>query len=244
MGVVTRDTLGHPIAGAEVALPRLGRALQTNDRGEFQFSNVPPGGYEVDIRAIGFESLKATIELKAGQTIDGDLTLTPALVSLDTVHSTAANLARGHDIELRDFESRKKAKASGATFYDDSLLRKRENDQLVTVLGHMAGARVILGGTAVAPGDGAYLASGLNVTDGKPEFFSSPHPCFVTVYRDGINIFQNNDGSGRPAPDFSQEKVSDYSGVEYYPTPSMAPAQYSQTGNSCGVLLLWTRRNP
>lgn len=60
------------------------------------------------------------------------------------------------------------------------------------------------------PGDGAYLASGLNVTDAPP--------------------------------DFSRERVSDYSAVEYYPAPSMAPAQYTQTGSSCGVLLLWTRQ--
>lgn len=249
MGVVTRDTLGHPIAHAEVALPSLGRAMQTNDRGEFQFSDLPPGHYEVDIRAIGFESFKAAIDIAPGQTINGDLTLIRAPVSLDTVRSTAANLIRGHDIELEEFEDRKKAHASSATFYDDSVLRKHDNEQLITMLGHMAGARVIIGtGTAVGPayGPGAYLASSMNGTDGKPVFFGASNlPCYVTVYRDGINVFTNNDGSGHHAPDFSTEKVSDYSGIEYYPSPSMAPAQYSQTGSSgCGVLLLWTRRNP
>lgn len=250
MGVVTRDTLGHPIASAQVALPSLNRGMQTNARGEFQFSDVPPGRYEVDIRAIGFESFTATIDIAPGQTINGDLTLTPSVISLDTVRSTVANVVRGREIELREFDSRKKSHASGATFFDDSLLRRRDNDQLVSLLGHMPGARVIIGGAlngrdpGATPGQGTYLASALNVTDGKPEFFASTLPCYVTVYRDGINVFQNNDGSGRYPPDFSLEKVSDYSGIEYYPTPAMAPAQYSQTGNSCGVLLLWSRRQP
>lgn len=250
MGVVTRDTLGHPIAGAEVALPSLSRAIQTNERGEFQFADVPPGRYDISIHAIGFENFTATIDIAPGQTVNGDLTLTAALVSLDTVHSTAPNVVRGHAIELKDFEDRKKAHTSGATFYDDSVLRKHDNEQLISVLGHMAGARVIIGGSvtstdpAVSPGSGTYLASGMNATDGRPVFSGASNlPCYVSVYKDGLNVFMNNDGSGRFPPDFGSEKVSDYSGVEYYPTPSMAPPQYSRTGASCGVLLLWSRRN-
>jgi hypothetical protein len=75
------DPHGAVIAGARVTATRTGvgksRETTTNDSGVFVFSNLPPGSYEVRIRADGFKDKvsSAPITLQIGETITLDATL-------------------------------------------------------------------------------------------------------------------------------------------------------------------------
>jgi hypothetical protein len=53
-GTVVRDSLGHEVAGAEVMLPDLRRAVKANYRGEFKIGRLPAGRHALMIRQVGF----------------------------------------------------------------------------------------------------------------------------------------------------------------------------------------------
>ena len=69
-------------------------------------------------------------------------------------------------------------------------------------------------------------------------------PCPVALYVDGLPIFSPgpNGTDSRMVPDFDTYNTGDYAGVEYYAGGGSVPERYNATNNSCGVLLLWTKR--
>jgi hypothetical protein len=224
-GVVTGDALGHPVTSAEVRLPELNRVAQSNAQGEFRFADVPAGHYLVVVRAIGFNTFADSIVVADGQTLDGDLTLSPTVTTLDRIRTTAVSVKRIPP-SLREFESRRLSSPTGF-FLSDSALRRHDRETLSSVVGMLPGVHTVFGNkTTTVHLASAKLASGT--------------PCLFTVYKDGLKIFQMGDGSDEP-PDFGQIRVEDYAGVEVYPTPAQTPAQYSATGTGCGVIVLWSR---
>jgi hypothetical protein len=235
MGIVTRDTLSHGVRGAEIRLPQLGLAAQTDVNGEFRFDAVPAGRYAVTVRAIGFEQFADSIDIAAGKTLDGDLTLRPAATQLDTL-ITKADAPNTVPPLLRDFESRRKMHTAGA-FLDDSTLRAHDDEHLSSLIGMLPGVRTVHQQFKT----GVYLASAMSTTDGGPVFMSRPAPCMLNVFENGIRIYQGGPGGVGEPPDFSNIRVSDYSGVEVYVSASVLPPQFAATGNSCGAILLWTR---
>ena len=67
-------------------------------------------------------------------------------------------------------------------------------------------------------------------------------PCFVTVYVDGIRVYESNAmTSAEEPPDAYHVANRDLAGVEFYPDGGVAPPEYNKTGSGCGILLLWTR---
>jgi iron complex outermembrane receptor protein len=57
-----------PIAGVTVRLLELDRYAQSNERGEFLFTNVPSGSYKLFVRLVGFASMTNTVEVGSGTT--------------------------------------------------------------------------------------------------------------------------------------------------------------------------------
>jgi hypothetical protein len=230
-GVVTRDTIGTPVAGAEIRLLDIGRSARSDAKGEFRFAGVPAGSLNVTVRAVGFEPFVATVTIAAGQTLDADLTLTPASVLLDTVRSVGSR----HPAlpwKMQEFESRRQTAASGQ-FLTDSLLHAHQDEMMASLVGMLNGAKLAYSPKSTA----VYLASSRNGGSGKPAFLDTGGgPCLVTVYVDGIQVYP-----GGEAPDFGHMKAGEYAGVEFYASPSQVPAQYSRTGTSCGVVLLWRK---
>jgi hypothetical protein len=77
-GTVHDRNFGEGIAGANVRLMSLERVLETESRagGLFEFHNVPPGGYEMNIKGPGYIRQKQHIELQK------DMNPEPVVVSL------------------------------------------------------------------------------------------------------------------------------------------------------------------
>ena len=53
------------VSGATVEIQHLGSAI-TNEKGEFNFSRVPPGNYSVKVSSIGFQSLERSLVIQSG----------------------------------------------------------------------------------------------------------------------------------------------------------------------------------
>lgn len=182
-GVVTSDSLGHAVTRAEIALPELQRTTIANERGEFRFGDVPTGHYAVTVRAIGFQVFTSTIDVVAGQTLDGELMLLPTVAQLDSVRTTARATPRVPP-QLQEFEARQKARMSGY-FLTDSMLRRREQDNLASMIAMLPGVSV-----QTAP-QGVFLGSshGGNTVGPIFETGGGGHGCYFTVYLDGQKIY-------------------------------------------------------
>jgi hypothetical protein len=233
VGTVARDSVGTAVGQAQIQIPQLSLSTTTNYQGEFRFGNVPPGRYAVTVRAVGFQPFNDSISVKAGATVDGDIILTALPVSLETVHTTAANTAPKHFIssELNDFEERRK-RHLGGNFLADSELSTTTNHSL---------ARLLQSKFSNISPLGDYIRAGRDHVKGNPLIPGSP-PCIPRLYIDGTLTFDPASKGATP-PDLAHEDPSLYSGVEFYSDGASMPARFNSTNSGCGVLLLWSREH-
>jgi outer membrane receptor protein involved in Fe transport len=71
-----------PIAGAQVLLPTLGRAVQTGTDGTFRIRDVPPGATTLRAERLGYAPVERSVVVPAGGEVRVDLTLTEQPVQL------------------------------------------------------------------------------------------------------------------------------------------------------------------
>jgi len=244
VGTVARDSAGHMIGGAEIRISQINRTATTNYLGEFGIAAIPAGRYEVTLRAVGFTRLTDTVEIKANAVTEREFVLGQVVVALDTVKTTGTG-ERRRAPGLAGMEERRRS-GQGGYFITEDLLRQSDARQMAGVVsGRIPGVSQVFIGSAV------YLSSGRTIGDGGPVFrkkpSGSPNQCFVTVYMDGIRIWNGpwdgpSDREHPPPPDFGHMGVTEYGGIEYYPGGASLPMQFNGTsGTGCGTLLLWTR---
>jgi hypothetical protein len=82
---VIRDSLGAPIADAEVFLRNTNHGARTNAQGQFTIADVPPETYEVWFRRLGYESAQYTWSARSGVRTELAVTLHMLPRSLDPV---------------------------------------------------------------------------------------------------------------------------------------------------------------
>jgi hypothetical protein len=129
---------------------------------------------------------------------------------------------------LRGFEERESHHLGH--FITEADLRKNDSRPLGTMLGsHLPGVMVMTKGSST------YLVSTRKMCQGSALSLCKQPNCFVSVYLDGALIYP-----GGQLPDFSRMYVDDYGAVEFYES-SEAPPEFSDGGNDCGSLVLWSR---
>lgn len=221
-GLVTRDSSGHELSGAEVQLSGMPRAVLTNSRGGFRIDGLPQGRYAIAIRHIGFRPLTDTIEITAGQRLEREFVMEERAQELDSVRVSAPE-TRYISPNLRGFEERRKA-GRGGYFITDSILRRNDERNIGGVVAANAPGVVIVSAQGYT-----YLASS-----------RKGQPCWVSVYLDGVRIYDRTMGLIN-RPDFNRFAVREYAAVEFYPGDASLPLQFSNRSSDCGTLLLWTR---
>jgi hypothetical protein len=92
-GVIT-DSTGAVVADATVRLTdkstHTPRVATTNDAGRYNFADVPPGGYEIEVTKTGFRITKTGITASVGTPLTLDLRLELGSVT-ETVEVTTSN---------------------------------------------------------------------------------------------------------------------------------------------------------
>jgi len=89
------DESDSPLPGANVSLYEAGAStvlegMSTGTDGTFQFENLEPGRYVVEIRFVGYAERQITVTLEAGGSRDLDVELEPEAQSLETVVVSAS----------------------------------------------------------------------------------------------------------------------------------------------------------
>lgn len=95
-GQVT-DAKQQAVAGATVVLRGTVRAAATNEKGEFEFTNLEASSYKVLVTLVGFQSQEQIVELTNDQTQTLTFTLAEQDLMLDALHITYRRGVRGNE---------------------------------------------------------------------------------------------------------------------------------------------------
>jgi hypothetical protein len=227
-GSVLKDANDAPIAGAEVAIPRLGIGVASDSAGNFRLSAIVPGQQIVWVRKLGFAPISAVLTFAAGDTLERDFAMAVVAQALPGVSVTAPPPVPP---KLSQFEERRKA-AFGHFITQDQL--EKNEDRLVSeVLVAVPGLRIVQAGAR-----GAYVGSARD--PGKMTAARKPVPCFSAVVLDGAFVYQGIDPR-EPLWDINSIQTNQIAGIEYYAGGATMPAQYNGTRSTCGLVVIWTK---
>ncbi len=230
-GVITLARSKAALSGVEVTLMPAGRSVVTGDDGLFEFSDIPAGAYQLRVRGVGHTPVIDSVVVEPGQKVLRSYGL-ERVASLDTVRSVAAE-GKFISPALRGFEERRRG--GFGSFIPDSLLRLRENSKLSDLV------RMLPGLGTVAGASGSYYAVSSRDTRSGRMVFSPGQPgrCYVSIYIDGVLVFEHPPSPGNPPRNLEDFSVSTLGGVEFYASSATTPPQFKQS--QCGTLLLWSR---
>ena len=82
-GTVSNFNTFTPIAGASIYFPILEIGVATDEKGVFEFSNLPVGNYELIVSSMGFENFTMTISLPHEKILE--IHLVPSVIEMDEI---------------------------------------------------------------------------------------------------------------------------------------------------------------
>ena len=242
-GRVVRQSDGSAIAGAEIVLVPSDRHAVTDSSGAYRLEGLRVGMALVQVRHVGFEVERDTVNVVADHENVRTYALAPQSAALDTVRTVAAG-QQYLSQRLRAFEERRTS-GQGGYFLSDSIMRRNEG----TTLASLVAGRV--------PGVTALAGKSLVSSRKKCQGFTFLHSdtcakgaadCFVTIYLDGVLYYTppaaEPGGSPQlvPPPDLTRAfSVSSLAGAEFYADGASAPPGMHSNDQGCGTLWLWTR---
>ncbi|HVO34829.1 MAG TPA: carboxypeptidase regulatory-like domain-containing protein [Gemmatimonadales bacterium] len=212
--ILDSDTRG-PVVGASLDLLDLGRRGRTDDSGRFSFSSIPRGSYRVRALAIGYAATTWQLHAAPGPHGADTLWMTPRPVVLDTVHVKGAQ-----DNDWRSPAALERRREHGGGYF---LMREEIDARQANTLGELLQA---IPGTATMCRMGecrTYITR------------STAQGCQPLWYVDG---FPATFAGG---PEFPSRFIE---AVEVYLNPGDAPMEMQQPGQRCGIIAIWTRRQP
>jgi hypothetical protein len=235
-GVAT-DRASHPIGDVEITLVEAQRTAITDAAGSYRIADVLPGTYTLSARRLGYDGVRARVELRAGATLAADIELKPLAQQLErvVVRTDSARTGLRHLIEARNV-------GGAALFFRETLDSARGTSVADLVSRKARGVHLIrysrTGGLLVASTRGAMsISRKLPMAD--PTDMTSPRACYAQIFLDGIRIY--DPGSDFAVPDLSKFDAASLEALEVYPGPATTPAEYGGTGAQCGTVALWTR---
>lgn len=93
-GTVTLEATGQPMHAARIVLSPLGRHVDSDEEGRYEFRDIPPGSYSIAVIARGLSSESQRVQVAAGGTQTLDVVL-----RLAAVHESVTVTASGREEE-------------------------------------------------------------------------------------------------------------------------------------------------
>jgi len=241
-GRVIRQSDGSPVAGADIILVPSDRHAVTDSSGAYRLDGVRAGLALIQVRHVGFDVARDTVNLSAEHDNVRTYALAPRSAALDTVRTVAGQPYLSQ--RLRAFEERR-ASGQGGYFLSDSLLRRNEGTTLANlVAGRVPGVMALAGKSLVSSRkkcQGFTFLHSDTCSKGAPD-------CFVTIYLDGSLYYTppaaEPGGSTQvvPPPDLTKAfSINTLAGAEFYADGASAPPGMHSNDQGCGTLWLWTR---
>jgi hypothetical protein len=217
------DSLGFPIPGASVLVLGTSLTATTDSDGLFRFNRLPPKGYSILVRAIGWKPIVFELTVKTGEEWIGRIGLEPAAPRLPDLSITA--------------RPDKPAKYANTTRFDDFYRRRKyglghylTRDQVDAAISSGAGSVGNLMERMNIPGvrfnNGDYSFERCKKGQGK-----------VGVWIDGAKV----PGSGYMPDIGTLINVRDIEAIEVYRGVAQIPGEFLD--GSCAAIVVWTKYN-
>lgn len=242
-GTIRHDSTGRPLPQAEVLLEGSKRQVTTDASGRYVLAGVAAGTETVLIRLVGYRPVRERVVLSAGDTTWLNAALVPrGAQELEPIEVTASE---PKPMGLREgFEERRKM--GFGKFLDLETLKQNEHRKLSDLLRSIAGVQLVWWEPCFPAGGGricyptALSAAG---TRAVADLRNPNARCWMSVYLDGIAVYQSGPGTARLPPDFSKDfQTWELEGVEVYRSSAELPGEFSGANSQCGVIALWSRR--
>ena len=129
-GTVYQQSIGKPLAGANVRITETEQTQKTDENGKFRFTGIPIGTYTLSVSHPNYKTPKEiTIEISAGRTIQGKIYLGPAFqleksTATGDIEGTVydrdtGSLLAGAEVYIIEIDDRQETKRDGKFQFTD-----------------------------------------------------------------------------------------------------------------------------
>lgn len=238
VGTVLRDSSSTPIDGAELRIDPAGISTRTDSAGRFTFAGIPKGLQRLSVRAVGFKSVTAVLDIPS----DG---LDGVEVGLEKTVVTLAEVAVRRDAvapHLRDFDGWRRMGLGH--FLDSTQLWTHGDgaDWAQRVAERVPGLQLKSygGSRAFASSRGIASLKGFQKLDVADVRRGARSACYVRVVIDGVLTYNSSDLE--PLFDATERIGRPIVAVAYF-TNAQQPVEFNRLSSAaCGTLALWTQR--
>lgn len=210
-----RDSLGLPIAGAEISIAGVVLRAETDDRGEFLLGKAAAGSLSMTVRRIGFKPATHTSTIEAGKTSTADIVLQRIPIVLRPVVVMGKRVYSGR---MAGFYQRRD-KGLGH-FVTREQIERRNPSQMTDIMRMIPGVRIISRGIG---------SNTIRIRGSR---------CAPLTWLDGFPLSAGEFDLDAIAPS-SLEGMEVYSGMGSLPSEFTA-ARSAQS--MCGTIVLWSKQ--
>lgn len=232
VGRVTDRETGRPLDAVEIVLVGSGSdggpgRLVTDGRGRFAAEELAPGQYRVELRRLGYGSLREWVTLPPRRTLQVDVELAAVPI---TVEPLVVTTVRSRRLEEKGFYGRRAwAKGQGVGhFRTRADIERRGPQRISQMIAEVPGMGIDCRGTP--------LRCELRLT-------RSPLCRRANVYLNGVRVVR----AENPMEEVTVDELvlpHDVEGLEIYPGAASLPAEFSGDTGRCGAVAIWTRSGP
>lgn len=215
VGRVTDGESDEPLSGVAVRLNKVRMDGITNDAGRFAMPAVPPGRYAVEFASLGYATRVDTVDIVAGQTTDAQVRLALDPLDIEPIEVTV----EARELILEEVGFYQRRSRGFGQFIDRAVIEDLGPHKITDLFAGLPGVSLVF----VPPTGQAVLLR---------------QRCLPTIVLDGQVM--------DPVPGHQVVLIDDYvspdvvAGIEIFASSAGVPIQYR--GDSCGVILIWTRR--
>jgi hypothetical protein len=214
-GKVTTKT-GVPVGGAQVSVAGTAAVVVTADDGTFTLNGLPSGTHEAAVRKIGFAQTAQVVTLSARAPVSLTVVMDEAQVlkTVKVVGKLDGGLAK---VGFTD-----RQQVGMGWFLTPDEIEKRNPGRTTDALRSAGGLRVVTGANG----------NSLEATRGPQ---STSDGC--------LNVIIDHARFPQLSPGDVDNAISpdDLGAVEYYPSPSTTPPEFSVAGRQCATLVIWSK---
>jgi hypothetical protein len=215
----------------------------TDNQGRFELAGVEPGTHELQFALLGYESRNVPVVVHPGRTLEVDASLSTDAIEMEPIQV----VVRSSYLERNGFYGRERS--TSGRFFDRADLDEMLATDLSDVVRRVPGVAV----RQSARDFNTVASSRRSISWGLDNTFSpdgggngiftqgttrrsgdNGRPsCVLSIYVDGVLSFD---------PYLEWINVDLVDAVEVYGGGISAPAMFTTGGNSCGAIVVWTRR--
>lgn len=219
--VLVSDTLGRPVANAQVTVNGVGAPARTDSTGTALVGDIPLGTRMITVWRLGFGEERAVLQFPQAATYRLPVVLTPRALALDSLLVEGERYVR--TLERNGFYKRRRQGLG-------SFVSGERMEAIAAASPDLRRAFQLMPGFQVIPGR---FGSSFVLNTGRGDTSMQQSGCMPAVVIDGRRADMEELASLPP---------QHVEAIEAYRGPAGAPVEYSFGESLCGLVLVWLKK--